>query len=40
MSGDVNCQEVNGSVRTVGGDVTCGNVSGDVETMSGDINHK
>jgi len=36
-SGDVECGNVNQSVKTVSGDIECGNVGGDVSTTSGDI---
>jgi DUF4097 and DUF4098 domain-containing protein YvlB len=40
QSGDVNCQNVNGSVQTMSGDVDCLDIKGSVSTMSGDIKHK
>lgn len=39
-SGDIHCQDVQGSVTTMAGDVTCGNVQGSVKTMAGDINYR
>lgn len=36
-SGDVECGNVNQTVKTVSGDVECGNVGGDVSSTSGDI---
>ena len=38
ISGDVNCGDVTGNVRTVSGDVCCKQVNGNVNTISGDIN--
>lgn len=39
-SGDIHCQDVQGSVTAMAGDVTCGNVQGSVKTMAGDINYR
>lgn len=36
-SGDVECGNVNQTVKTVSGDIECGNVGGDVSSTSGDI---
>lgn len=36
-SGDVDCKDVTGCVKTVSGDIECGNVGGDVSTTSGDV---
>ncbi len=38
-SGDINCNNVSGSVSTGSGDIRCGSVGGNVRTGSGDITH-
>jgi hypothetical protein len=37
QSGDIECKDVTGSVKTMSGDVEAGNVGGDISTMSGDV---
>lgn len=40
LSGDVDCQNVTGSVTTMSGDVDANNIGGSVTTMSGNVKYK
>ena len=39
-SGDIECGDVFGNIKTTSGDVKCGNVQGAINTTSGDIKHR
>lgn len=36
-SGDIECNDVTGSIQTSSGDIECGTVGGNIQTSSGDV---
>lgn len=40
MNGNVDCEDVTGSVKAMNGSVHCKNVAGSVEAMNGNVNYK